>query len=115
MPIKITFDVDVEGRHVRGDFTWEGTRENLLNLMRSVEEAAAKDGLDLDHLVRVVYARLPTTGPREARNEFQYDVMVYGVVRYANKVAAVSEMPAILARRSGGGARHRRQGDNARQ
>jgi hypothetical protein len=95
MTIKIAFDVKLEGRHVKGDIEWEGTRENLLALMRDVEERAVRSGHTPEQLVQSAYAHLPTMGLREKRSkrELQSSIMVYGVVRLTNEHATESEMP----------------------
>ena len=93
MTIKIAFDVNAEGKHVKGGIEWEGTREQILAMMRYVEERAAAGGVTPENLMQSVYAHLPTMGLREKRNEreFQQSIMVYGVVRLANEHG--SEMP----------------------
>jgi hypothetical protein len=93
MTITIAFDVETEGKRAKGDIEWNGSRREILNAMRFVEERAVAGGVTPEALVHSVYAHLPTMGLREKRTErdFQGSVMVYGVVRYANEHAA--EMP----------------------
>jgi hypothetical protein len=95
MTIKIAFDVKLGGKHVGGGIEWEGTREQILAMMRDVEARAARNGVTPEHLVQSVYAHLPTMGLREKRNEreLQSSLMVYGVVRLTDEYATESEMP----------------------
>jgi 2-keto-4-pentenoate hydratase len=92
MTLRIAFDVKLKGKHVRGGIEWEGTRAEILALMRYVEQRAAAGGCTPELLVQSVYAHLPTMGLRDERvkGDFQRSLMVYGVVRYADKYASAT-------------------------
>jgi hypothetical protein len=97
MTIKITVDVEWEGRKAKGDVEWEGSRQQMLNAMRFVEDRAAAGGLTPQQLVKSVLVYMTTPGPgpglrwNENEQEFQANVILYGVARFANEY--VSDMP----------------------
>ena len=97
MAIKITVDVEWEGKKATGDIEWEGSRQEMLNAMRFVEDRAAAGGFTPQQLVKSVLVYMTTSGPgpglllNENEKEFQANVILYDVARFANEHA--TDMP----------------------
>ena len=91
--IEITIDAEVDGKQFKSRIKFEGTRDDILNGVRFIEENAHKLGLTPAQFVEATLMYLPTTGLflDEAAKQIQIIAIIYALLRLGNGHTALED------------------------